>query len=93
VNVEHILLLKECGESDHQLEVTKSSHVMDGIVARDSAKNRYPTSSLFLSKDEPEGSEGSAKRVPSFRDLNLIHASSRGGGNVGIGTIDFQGLW
>jgi len=49
--------------------------------------------SLFQSKDEPEGSEGTAKRVLSFRDLKLIHASSRGGGNVEIGPIDFQGLW
>src|ERR1035438_988945 len=60
--------------------------------------------SLFQSKDEPEGSEGAAKRVLSFRDLNFIHASSRrGGGNVGIAPhdlrfpmyfpSDFQGLW
>jgi hypothetical protein len=44
--------------------------------------------SLFQSKDEPEGSEGSAKRVLSFRVLNSIHASSRGGGNVGIAPLD-----
>jgi len=51
--------------------------------------------SLFQSKDEPEGSEGQANWGRSFRDLNLsqVSSSSRGGGNVGIGSFDFQGLW
>ena len=61
-------------------------------------------SSLFQLKDEPEGSEGYAKRV-SFRVLNSTQLSSwfRGGGNVGIAPhdlhflllcwSDFQGLW
>jgi hypothetical protein len=51
--------------------------------------------SLFQSKDEPEVSEGQANWGRSFRVLNLSQISSRGrgGGNVGIGFIDFQGLW
>jgi len=61
--------------------------------------------SLFQSKDEPEGSEGQAKRVLSFRVLNLTQFRSwfRGGGNVEIAPhdlhfpmhfrSDFQGLW
>jgi hypothetical protein len=74
-------------------------------AAPDPRRAIVPVLSLFQSKDEPEGSEGSAKRVLSFRVLNSTQLSSwfRGGGNVGIAphdlhfsihsSSDFQGLW
>jgi hypothetical protein len=51
--------------------------------------------SLFQSKNEPEGSEGQAnwKRLLSGLELSQISSRRRGGGNVEIGSFDFQGLW
>src|ERR1035441_4599287 len=51
--------------------------------------------SLFHLKDEPEGSEGQANwgRLLSGLSLSQISSRRRGRGSVGIGSIDFQGLW
>src|SRR5271156_5073263 len=50
--------------------------------------------SLFQSKNEPEGSEGQAnwKRLLSGLELSQISSRRRDGGNVEIGSFDFQGL-
>jgi hypothetical protein len=50
--------------------------------------------SLFQSRNEPEGLVcGGQLWTAPFGMISYIARDRRGGGNVGIGFIDFQGLW